>query len=291
MKYALNNLQNYANLFIPSAQYISMEVLSKLEAELRIRGLSKQTISTYLLHCTKFLEFLNKEPESIEEADVKSYLASKMSKNAAPRSIALTKAAIVFMTNEILNKNIKFKTPKIPRSVPEVLNKEEIRRLINSAKNEQHKLIVSLLYSSGLRLSELVNLKIENLEMENKTGWVRDGKGGKDRMIILSNSAIESIKHFCGDRKTGYILQGRNGQLSSRAVQKALDELAKRAEITKHVHPHMLRHSFATHLLEAGTDIRKIQVLLGHADLSTTQIYTQVTNKELMKIESPMDDL
>jgi integrase/recombinase XerD len=268
-----------------------MDILSKLDTELQIRGMSKQTVSTYHLHCKKFLEFANKEPEQIEEDDIKAYLAEKMSHDAAPRSVALAKAAIIFMTNELLGKLIKIKTPKIPRSVPAVLNKEEIKRLINAAKSDKHRLIVKLLYSSGLRLSELVNLKLEDLELDNKTGWVRGGKGGKDRMIILSDTVVEHVKQFRGERKIGYILQGRGDHMSGRSVQKALDELAKRAEITKNVHPHMLRHSFATHLLEAGTDIRKIQVLLGHADLSTTQIYTQVTNKELQKIRSPMDDL
>ena len=266
-------------------------VLKKLETELKIRGMSKQTILTYVLHCRKFLEFIQKPAEDVEEDDVKAYLAEKMSHDAAPRSVALTKAAITFMTNEIVGKSIKIKTPKIPRSVPEVLSREEIKLLLDHAKSGKHKLIIELLYSSGLRLSELINLKLENLEMDKKHGWVRRGKGGKDRMIILSDKVIEHIRQFCGDRRTGYLISGRGEQLSSRAVQKALDEIAKRAEITKKVHPHMMRHSFATHLLEAGTDIRKIQVLLGHADLSTTQIYTKVSNEELKKIRSPMDAL
>ncbi|MBT3582663.1 tyrosine-type recombinase/integrase [Candidatus Woesearchaeota archaeon] len=267
-----------------------MTVIQRLEAELRIRGLSPKTVSTYILHCTKFLEFLNKPIEEVEEDDVKSYLAEKMSHDAAPRSIALTKAAIMFMTNEILGKSIKFKTQKIPRSVPEVLSKEEVKLLIDTAKHK-NKLMLELLYSSGLRLSELISLKIEDLELNTKTGWVRSGKGNKDRMIILSDKVIEHLREFIDDRKTGYILQGRNGKLSPRTVQITLANLAKKANLTKKVHPHMLRHSFATHLLEAGTDIRKIQVLLGHSDLSTTQIYTQVSNKELKKIQSPLDDL
>ena len=266
-------------------------ITKKLETELRIRGMSQQTVLTYILHCQKFLEFIKKQPEDIQEEDVKAYLAEKISKESAPRSVALAKSAILFLTNEIMGKVIKIKTPKIPRSIPEVLNKDEIKQLLASAKSDKHLLIIELLYSSGLRLNELINLKIEDLELDNRSGWVRGGKGGKDRMIILSNSVVKHIKHFCGERKTGYILQGRNGQLSRRAVQKALDEIAKRAKLTKNISPHKLRHSFATHLLEAGTDIRNIQVLLGHADLSTTQIYTQVTNKELKKIKSPMDNL
>ena len=268
-----------------------MEVLQKVETELKIRGMSKQTISTYSLHCRKFLEFIQKSPIEITEDDVKSYLAEKMSHDAAPRSVALTKAAITFMTNEILGKTIKIKTPKTPRSVPEVLSREEIKLLLDHAKSDKHKLIIELLYSSGLRLSELINMKLEHLEMDKRHGWVRGGKGGKDRMIILSDKVIEHIRQFCGDRNTGYLISGRGEQLSRRAVQKALDEIATRAKITKKVHPHMMRHSFATHLLDAGTDIRKIQVLLGHADLSTTQIYTQVSNEEIKKIKSPMDNL
>ena len=143
-----------------------MEVLRKLETELQIRGISKQTISTYSLHCRKFLEFIQKDSIDITEEDVKSYLAEKMGQDAAPRSVALTKAAITFMTNEILGKSIKIKTPKIPRSVPEVLSKEEIKLLLENAKSDKHKLIIELLYSSGLRLSELINLKLEELELD-----------------------------------------------------------------------------------------------------------------------------
>ena len=147
-----------------------------------------------------------------------------------------------------------------------------------------------LLYSSGIRLSECIKMKRKDLELDEKIGWVRRGKGAKDRLMILSEKVSKDLTRFLKERK-GFVFVGRNGHLSKRLVQKVLADLAGKAGLSKHVHPHMLRHSFATHLLEAGVDIRKIQELLGHADLSTTQIYTKVSTAELKKVRSPLDDL
>lgn len=267
-------------------------MLDTLSSELKLRGFSQETVKAYLFHNKKFLEFINKPAEEVNEEDVKSYLAHLISdKKLAASSVALARSALTFYYNEILGKAISIKTPKIPKKIPTVLTKEEVRKLMTATKSAKHRLLIELLYSSGLRLSECTNLKIEDLELEDRIGWVRSGKGGKDRMIILSDRVITSIKNAVGTMKTGFIFEGRNGQLTGRAVQKALAKSAERAKIRKKVHPHTLRHSFATHLLEAGTDIRKIQVLLGHSNLSTTQIYTSVSSTELKKVKSPLDDL
>ena len=145
--------------------------------------------------------------------------------------------------------------------------------------------------SSGLRLSECIHLKVEDLELEEKIGWVRKGKGSKDRFFILSERLIEDIKVYLEkEKRKGFLFFGYgNKELSKRAVQKLVALAAARAGIRKRVKVHTLRHSFATHLLEAGVDIRKIQELLGHADLSTTQIYTKVSAAQLRGIKSPLD--
>ena len=267
-------------------------MLATLSSELRIRGLSPNTIKTYLFYNQKFLEFTQKAPEAIEEQDIKNYMAQLL-EQASPYSAKLARAALSFYYNELNNKNFKIVVPKLPKKLPVVLTKEEVQKMLVTTKNPKHLLILKCLYSCGLRLSELTNLKLEDLELEKGMGWVRGGKGNKDRLLLLGSELSKNIKRYAEDNKItqGNLFGGRNEQISNRAVQKIVDEAAKRAGVNKHVSPHKLRHSFATHLLEAGVDIRKIQELLGHSDLSTTQIYTKVSTKELLKIKSPLDML
>ena len=267
-------------------------MLEKLATELKLRGFSENTVKSYCFHTQKFLDFYKKDVANVTNDDIKSFLAYLIAeKKLEPASVALAKAALVFYFQEVLQRKfIDVKTPKRAKSIPIILTKEEIKKLLGAAKNFKHKLMIELLYSSGLRLSELINLKTEDLEIADKVGWVRRGKGAKDRLMILSEKVSKDLVRFLKERK-GFVFTGRNGHLSKRLVQKVLADLAVEAGISKHVHPHMLRHSFATHLLEAGVDIRKIQELLGHADLSTTQIYTKVSTAELKKVRSPLDDL
>jgi len=204
----------------------------------------------------------------------------------------LTRAALVFYHKEVLGKNIKIKSPKIPKTLPVVLTKNEIKRMIISAKDPKHNLMIKLLYSSGLRLSELQKLKVNDLEISQRIGWVRKGKGQKDRMIILSEELCRDLQKYITDENK-YLFPGRDEDrpISVRQIQNIVARVANAAQINKNVHVHTLRHSFATHLLENGTDIRKIQALLGHSNLNTTQIYTHLSNKELQQVRSPLDEL
>ena len=267
--------------------------LQKLETELQLRAFSPQTVKAYLYWNRDFLKNVNKTPEEMTEDDVKAYVAGKLSSGVEARSVVLIRAALKFFYDEVLGKKIvNLKTPKIAKKLPVVLTKEEISQLINSIKNEKHRLIVMLMYSSGLRLSELLNLKVGDLEVEEKIGWVRKGKGAKDRLFLLSTKLIEELKEYvAGKEDSDFIFAGRDGRMTPRNVQKIIKRAIKVAGIEKDVHPHSLRHSLGTHLLEDGIDIRKIQILLGHANLSTTQIYTHVTTDELKKIENPLDKL
>jgi len=270
-----------------------MSNLEKLETELKLRAFSPRTVESYLYYNKKFLEFIKKEPEQITEDDVKNYIASLMGRNVSPKSIILIKAALKFFYDEVLKKNIvNIKSPKVSQKLPVVLTKEEVKKLIDSVENEKHRLIVALLYSSGLRLSELVNLKIGDLELEEKIGWVRSGKGAKDRLFIIPNVLVDDLKK-CVRRKneTDYLFSGHKGQMSARNVQKIVSLAVKNAGINKPVHVHTLRHCFATHLLESGENIRKIQLLLGHSQLSTTQLYLDVSTEELKKVKSPLDEI
>jgi site-specific recombinase XerD len=151
--------------------------------------------------------------------------------------------------------------------------------------------LIELLYSSGLRVSEAVNMKINDLDLKEKIGTVKSGKGKKDRLIILSNTMIKHLESYLKKRKDNnpYVFPSKDKQLSIRQAQKIVKKSAEKADIKKRVFCHALRSSFATHLLESGTDIRMIQELLGHANLATTERYTKVSKEQLKKIKSPLD--
>jgi len=249
-------------------------MFEKLSMEIKLRNFSDKTLTAYLTHNRKFLEFINKTEDFIVEDDIKAYMAHLLSdRGVSPNTVALVKAALKFYYDEVLKKGIvNIKTPKAEKHLPTVLTKEEIKTLIDGAKTAKSKFIIMLLYASGLRLSESLNLRTKDLEIGQKIGWVRKGKGNKDRVIILSDSLIKALNGLNLDLKTdAYLLTNKNGQpLTPRNVQKIVARAAKNAGINKKVSPHTLRHSFATHLLESGTDIRKIQELLGHSNLQTT---------------------
>ncbi|MFA5764437.1 MAG: site-specific tyrosine recombinase/integron integrase [archaeon] len=271
------------------------EFLKKLEVELKISKNSEYTLRNYVNFNKKFLEYINKNPENIDEDDIKLYL-SEILNNASSSTIIIFLSALKYAFSNILKKDItaNIKRPKKEKRIPSVLTKEEVRKLINSIVARKSKLMVSLMYACGFRVSELVNLKIKDLNFEEKSGKVTQGKGKKDRIVNLPEFLLEELKEQVESQKKlnkEYLFTGPNGKLSSRNLQKIIQKAAKRAEINKEVHCHTLRHSFATHLLENGTDIRKIQELLGHSDLSTTQIYTHISREELKKIKSPIEEV
>jgi len=270
-----------------------MEELQKLETELKLRAFSPQTITAYLYWNKQFLSFARKKPEEVIEDDIKNYIAGLLSKNVSGKSVVLIRAALKFHYDEVLGRNIvNLKSPKISKKLPVVLTKDEIRKMIDSGRNRKHKLMIMLMYSSGLRLSELLNLKVGDLELEEKIGWVRSGKGAKDRLFLLSSRLIEELKDYLQNKRdSDYVFTGRNGRMTPRNVQKIIKKIAIDAGIEKDVHPHILRHSFATHMLESGENIRNIQILLGHSNLNTTQLYLNVSNEELKKIKNPLDSL
>lgn len=271
------------------------EELKKLETELKIRGFSPETLKAYTIHNSAFLVFIKKEPSLVSEDDLKSYLAYLLSdKKLSSSSVALVRSALLFFYNQVLSKGFSgIKTPKIQRKNPSVLSRHEIKALIDACHNPKSKLLVKLMYASGLRVSECVNLRIEDLNLDEGVCTVRQGKGKKDRITLCPNSIISSLDSFLGRNQTsGFIFQNRLGKaLTTRNVQKIVCAAAKRAGIRKQVTPHKLRHSFATHLLEAGTNIRVIQELLGHSNLQTTQIYTHISRENIKGVNSPLDKL
>jgi len=273
----------------------SDEFIKKLEVELKISKNSVYTLRNYINANRIFLEFVKKSPEEITEDEVKLFVAEKLSEKAST-SIILFLAALRFAYVTILKKDptISIKRPKREKRLPSVLTKEEILSLIQSMTTKKSKLMISLLYASGMRVSEIVSLKVLDLDFNEKIGQIRQGKGKKDRVFNLPIFLLEDLKKQVEIQKKfnqEFLFSGPKGKLSSRNLQKIVNFAARKAGIQKEVHPHTLRHSFATHLLENGVDIRKIQELLGHSDLSTTQIYTHISTEELKKIKSPLDEL
>ena len=271
------------------------EFLEKLRVELKISKNSTYTIRNYISANSSFLDFTNKIPEEITEDSIKSYLAEKLSDKSSA-SIILFLSAIKYAYLNILKKDLTngIKRPKREKKIPLVLSKDEVRKLIYAADTEKSRLMISLMYACGMRVSELTNLKINDLNFNNKIGYIRDAKGRKDRIFNIPHflsSDLEKQAKKQKENKQEYLFSGPKKKLSSRNLQKIVSRASKRAGINKNAHCHTLRHSFATHLLENDVDIRKIQELLGHSDLSTTQIYTHISTEELKKIKSPLDSL
>src|SRR3989344_4980581 len=222
-----------------------MNELEKLKTEIKMRGLSQQTVRNYSFFVDKFMQKTNKPSEDLTEEDVRLYI-SNLFDTKSKNTIMLAVASIKFFFKEILKKDL----PNI--KIPE---------------KEKSRLIISLLYSSGLRVSELVNLKVDSINFAEKTGWVRSGKGGKDRIFTLSENLLKDIQVFLEGRNNLYVFS-KEKPLTTRNIQKIIQYTKTRAGINKKVTPHTLRHSFATHLLENGTDIRIIQIMLGHSNLN-----------------------
>jgi len=265
--------------------------IEKLQERIKLRGFSEQTKKSYCYHVKDFLSFLDKSRLNLNEEGIKLYL---LSLNLSNNSVRLKIMAIKFFFLEVLKSSINnfdIPNPKKHKILPKILSKEDIKEIINLNTNLKHRLIIKILYSSGLRLQELIDLKRNDIDFDRNLIFVKSGKGKKDRFTLLSQEIkLDLLKYYSSfNFKTDYVLEGRNKKYSKKSVQKILESSGKK--IGKKITPHMLRHSFATHLLESGIDIRYIQKLLGHSDLKTTEIYTHVSDKNLQNIKSPLDSL
>ena len=267
--------------------------LSELETEMTLRGMSSSTKKAYCKFNAEFLTFVQKDAKKVLGNDIKNFLAEKIGKGVAPRSVNLIRSALLFYYNEVLNNGIvNIKVPKIARSLPIYLTKEEILLLIKNAGSSKSRLIIKLLYSSGLRVSELCKIRVEEIDFKSGKGYVRLGKGGKDRLFFMGKALANELLVYVGRRESGFLFSNSSGfALTERNIQKLVKGAALRARIQKNVTPHKLRHSFATHLHDSGTSIRTIQELLGHSNLATTEIYTHVSAKKLDEVVNPLDEM
>jgi len=239
-----------------------------------------------------FLNFVKKSPREVGSAEIRAFLLLLQEKGYSTSSINLAHNALNFYYGKLLRKGTRgIAFMKRESKVKDILSKEEIRLLLENIANPKHKLMISLLYATGIRVSELVKLKPEQIDWKRKMLLVKQGKGKKDCYTILSEKIITELKQYLTERPVQNIYLFSSGfqPLSIRTVQLVLQQAAHRAGIHKNIHPHLLRHSFATHLLENGTQMESIQLLLGHKDIRTTQQYARITNKNLLGIKSPHD--
>lgn len=265
------------------------------ERELKLRNYSPKTIKTYSSLLGRFIRHFHPlDPRNISPSLIKEYLYLLLAKEqVSSATVDQTINALRFLYVDLYKAKFNFGEIARPRSekrLPVVLSRDEVLQLLDVVINPTHLLMLQLIYSSGLRVSEIVNLRVRDIQLYNLTLFVRGGKGHKDRITIFS----EKIKAQLTRQMTGKLpvdflfITQRGGKYTTRAVQKVLEQAVLKANLQKTVSCHTLRHCFATHLLEAGTDIRYIQNLLGHASIVTTNIYTKVRNPHLFQIKSPL---
>jgi len=278
--------------------YYPVDIEKAIVKECSRRRLSPRTAKTYVYCVNRFLKWSRKEIGKISKKDVRLFLDHLSDKKLSGNSLNTYHMAIRFLFQDVLDKKmwINIKYSKVPEKLPSVLSKEEIRKLLNSIANWKHRLMIEFLYSSGLRVSELLNIKIKDLVLDKNFGYVRNGKGGKDRLIILSKIVREKIRNLIEIEKLGedsYLFQSnRNKKYSVRSVQQIIRKSSKKVKLInwKEIHPHTLRHSFATHLIENGYDISQVQALLGHKSPETTMIYTHISSPKMINVKSPLDN-
>lgn len=279
--------------------------LNLLERELKLRNYSVRTIKSYKMATRDYLRFVfekfstgNSYWDRFDHIElIKDFLIDMHDKGYAPQTMNLALNAIKFFYREVLESSmrIKIRCAKKSLKLPVVLSREEIRRVIGVIGNLKHKLMISLAYGAGLRVSEVVGLKVRDLMIDQGLICVREGKGGRDRITIFPEKLKSEFELFLSERKKIHEIDGcyvfesnRGGKLTSRTAQKVFGRALVLARIERAATFHSLRHSFATHLLEDGVNLRYVQELLGHKNIKTTQLYTMVSTDAVRKIKSPL---
>lgn len=277
----------------PKANYrvCPEEFLKKLE----LKKYANNTVKTYVICFEAFINYYSKyDLLEINEGLIRTYLQRLVQEKKSNSYINQSINSIKFYYEIVLGMPNRFYSIERPRKeskLPKVISKEEVKAIINATNNSKHKCIVSLLYSAGLRRSELLNLKLVDIDSKRMLIRVDGGKGNKDRFTLLSESVLKDLRVYFKEYKPRkWLFEGVNcKQYAPTSVVKIIKMACGKANIKRNVTPHVLRHSFATHLLENGTDLRYIQALLGHSSSKTTEIYTHVALNNFNKIKNPLD--
>ncbi|MHB8280756.1 MAG: tyrosine-type recombinase/integrase [Candidatus Humimicrobiaceae bacterium] len=268
---------------------------SKMIEEMQLRRFSANTQETYLKAITGLAKYYHKSPDNIDVEQIKDYILFLTNeKNISWRSINTITAGIRFLFEKTMRKDISLAIPlrKTPRILPEILSSDELLCLFGSVNNLKHRTILFTAYACGLRVSELINLKVSDIDSKRMMVRIEHGKGGKDRYTILSIRLLKQLRlYWLKYRPDNWLFySGRNKDKLSRATPQQVFKKAKiKAGIKKNVVFHSLRHNFATNLLESGVDIRTIQILMGHTSITSTSIYLHVARKDTGSVKSPLD--
>lgn len=275
------------------------QILLRMKEDILLRGLSKNTLESYTTNARIFLEYCNRPTEQLNEHDIRNFLWYLINeKKSSPGTVNSYSAAIRFLFAVTFNRTLNYL--QIPRqkkrkAFPEILTREEVFAIIESCKNIKHKAMLTVVYSSGLRVSEAAALKIQHIDSKNMRLFVDCGKGGKDRYTLLSEACLSVLrkywKIYLPKHSEGWLFLGTYNvsHITSRGIAFAFNEAVKRTNITKNVSIHTLRHAFATHLLEDGATLLQIKELLGHSSIQSTTIYLHLANIT-SNVKSPLDN-
>ena len=265
-----------------------IEIITK---EMKIRNYSQHTIKAYSSAARNVFNFFKKPLREVTQQEIKDFLYKKTESGCSHQTISLYSNALNFIFLEIYKvKDFeKLHHPKKSKKLPVILSRDEIGLILAQLKNKKHHLMVSLAYATGLRVSEVVSLRVNDIDFDRECIHIKNAKGKKDRITILPKKLLNELLEIISTKQgSSYVFESeRGGKLTTSTPQKVFVRALRQANIKKDVHFHSLRHSFATHLLEQGTDIRHVQKLLGHSNIRTTQLYTQVSNESIKNIQSP----
>ncbi len=267
-------------------------IFNKTDRVLKLKNYSPKTCKAYLLYITDYIKFSKKTGIKNKQKAIEEFLLDKHKRDQSPQTINLALNAVKFLYTEVLkdSQKIDLKFTKRTKKLPIVLSHREIEKIIEATDNPKYKLMISLGYACGMRVSEVISLKMADLDIDELVVHIKSAKGKKDRISVLSKKLQNDLRNIIASKNTGDYLFGSNrgGKLTTTSLQKMFRKSLAKTNINKPATFHSLRHSFATHLLENGTDVHYVQELLGHSNIRTTQIYTQVTNPKLKNIRSPL---
>ncbi len=266
--------------------------LASVRRELTLRRYSPRTAESYIPALERYFRHKGRDLAHLDTEHLRSYILAMAERGAASQTVHVHLNSILFFYREIcgIRQSVDIRYPKRQGRLPVVLSHAEIERMMAATPNEKHKLIIALAYGAGLRVSEVKNLAIRDLDFDRGCIHVKHGKGAKDRITVLPDRLRDALRRLSATNgpMQPVFASMRGGKLTAETLQKVVQHALNKANITKPATFHSLRHSFATHLLENGTDIRYVQALLGHANIRTTQRYTHVTNPALRNIKSPL---
>jgi integrase/recombinase XerD len=274
-------------------------IRDRMEADLELKGFARTTRKDYLLRARHFVAHFGRSPESLGEEDVRQFLLHLVNERGVrPTTHRMYVAALKFLFSVTLRRPevvAALPWPKVPRTLPDILSSEEVQKLLDAVRSLKHRAILMTAYGAGLRISEACTLEVGDLDSARMFIHVREGKRGKDRYVMLSPKLLDTLRVYWRHARprSRYLFPGGfpGAPISASAVQRVLKKAVAAAGLTKRATFHSLRHAFATHLLEAGTDIRTIQKLLGHSSIQTTARYTFVSEQQVARTRSPLDTL